>query len=178
MSFRLEQVEIPIIRDWYEYAVIDSYHRGGETLLLPEEQSILEKLKHGADTPAILDDACIEMVFDWMNKAIQRKYGSSKYLTSGERALFSRLNDTMSAIVAQRASQRVLSSDLVHRERQYQRARRNLVLARRFDELADSAIGFQLEKRFPAIIGDHWQWLLVAAAVTALVVWLRTALLL
>jgi hypothetical protein len=110
------------------------------------------------------------MVFDWMNKAIQRKYGSSKCLTSAERTLFGRLTSAVNVIVAERERQRTVASNLVSREFQYQRARKNLILAKRFDELSVESEGSKLYERIIPFVIEQWQWLLVAIAVGSIAV--------
>jgi hypothetical protein len=91
MPFSMNKTECLTALQWYEHAVVDSYRYGGAVTEFPEEQAIVAKLKGCGGAPVELTDFQLELVGDWMDKAVQPRYGPARFVTPHERALHERV---------------------------------------------------------------------------------------
>jgi hypothetical protein len=95
----LSSMERDIVLGWSEYCRDDSFHYGGAAIEVPEELAILNGLR---ETP--LERYCrfseeqVDIIRDWMEKAISRRYGSAQYVTPPEKALHEKLNSISSLL--------------------------------------------------------------------------------
>ena len=91
VTLELSAPEIAVIRSWYEYASEDSYRYGGSKLLLPTEQMLLRKLESHASGTIMLTPSEITCVAGWMERSIERKFGSATYLFGLEQEVYEKI---------------------------------------------------------------------------------------
>jgi hypothetical protein len=82
---------------------VDSYHRSGETAVLPAEQTILRRLETSNDEKIALWSDEILLIGEWMTKCIKRRYGSAKALTGAEIPTYRRIARAYELLCAQEA---------------------------------------------------------------------------
>jgi hypothetical protein len=93
----LSSGEIAALRSWYEFVNEDSLHYGGGRLLLPSEQMLLRKIKGHIAGPMSLTTSELEIINDWMSRAVERKYGDERYLFGYELLVYEKLKASVEA---------------------------------------------------------------------------------
>ena len=98
VTLNLSLPEISVIRSWYEYSTDDSLHSGGSRLQLPSEQVVLDKLTCAENEQFTFSDSELAVITDWMDRSINRKYGSAKYLFGFEQQLYFKIKSTADSL--------------------------------------------------------------------------------
>lgn len=81
------ETERRVIRGWYEYCQQDSQHYGDGIAVFPQEQTVLDKLDGKGDTLS-LTEADLELIADWMDRAVNRGFGKAVALTGEEQRIY------------------------------------------------------------------------------------------
>jgi len=92
IRFELSETERGVIRRWFEFVQADSQHFGDGITLFPEEQAILGKLKPSPEGSVEFSEGQVDIIADWMDKAIRTRYGKSIFVTPEERAVFEKFS--------------------------------------------------------------------------------------
>jgi hypothetical protein len=96
MDLTLTKSEIGTILNWFEYVSADSMHYGNGIGVFPFEKHLLDRLNacNEGDT-VVVDEAEIGIIYNWMESAIDKSYGSEQYLTPSEKVLHDKLMRAM-----------------------------------------------------------------------------------
>ena len=91
LKLKLTSFETEIIKSWYEYVYNDLLLYGCSGLLLPSEEALLEKLENHLSGAVVFTDTEIEIMCDWMERAVEGKYGSEESLFGYELRAYKKL---------------------------------------------------------------------------------------
>lgn len=83
--------DVRILRRWHEQYATQNNHYGGQTVLFPEEQLLLDQLTIHYGKDFCLSFMQAEMLFDWMKISVGGNYGTSKILLQDEIMCFDKL---------------------------------------------------------------------------------------
>lgn len=96
MTLTLTKSEIGTVLGWFEYVSSDSMHYGNGIGMFPFEKHLVDRLTQCAEGQTVdLDDAEISIVYNWMESAVEKSYGSEQYFTPSEKALHDKLIEAM-----------------------------------------------------------------------------------
>jgi hypothetical protein len=90
MPLSLTPKEIETVLAWYEYANSDSFHFGGPDLEIPVEVMLVRRLR-SCKGEFIAEAHHIDLITDWMEKVVGRRYGSAKFLFGIEKSLYEKI---------------------------------------------------------------------------------------
>jgi hypothetical protein len=96
-TLKLSPKEVEILLSWYRYSSEDSQHYGDGITLFPVEQAILSKL-NALEGKRLFTDNDICIIAEWMEKAINRKYGKATFLLPEERRIYMEIKELMQRI--------------------------------------------------------------------------------
>lgn len=94
MVLQLSKGEIETILDWYEYSSKEMFRFGGGEMVFASDQSILASLESGKSNFTFCQHD-LERIIEWMDTAINKRYGSEKYLFGFEQILYFKLKKSV-----------------------------------------------------------------------------------
>ena len=90
MNNNFTKREIECILDWYSYANSDHFHFGGPDVIIPAEAFLVNRLNNVKDVFEPNEDD-LQIIFDWMSSAVERKYGLATFLFGFESDLYKKI---------------------------------------------------------------------------------------
>ncbi|RMH63709.1 MAG: hypothetical protein D6677_06540 [Calditrichaeota bacterium] len=91
-TFRLSSGEAAILLRWHENRVRSATRYGGsQQIIFPQEEYLIARLRREEPLPEF-DDMDLEMMLDWMDKALFPRPSSEAVYFPGEESLVSKLN--------------------------------------------------------------------------------------
>jgi hypothetical protein len=99
MTLKLSKIEAETVLEWFEYTHADSQHYGNGLAMFPFEKMLVDKL-NATEEGGTIDIADNELVtiYNWMEKAIDKDFGSQTYLLPIEDFLYKKLNKALKEI--------------------------------------------------------------------------------
>jgi hypothetical protein len=99
MTLKLSKIEADTVLEWFEYTHADSQHYGNGLVMFPFEKILVDKLNAIDESGTVeLAENEIMTVHNWMEKAVNKDFGSEKYLLPIESFLADKLNKAIALI--------------------------------------------------------------------------------
>jgi hypothetical protein len=99
MTLKLSKIEAETVIEWFEYTHAESQHYGNGLVMFPFEKMLVDKL-NAAQEGGIVDisDNEVVTIYNWMEKAIDKDFGTQTYLLPIEDLLYKKLNKALEEI--------------------------------------------------------------------------------
>jgi len=91
ITLTLTKEEKEKILYWYEHVQSDSQHYGDGIAVFPEEQVIIDELNRRKDGDFHFTDSQIQIIADWMQRAIHGRFGKSIYVVPEEKSVYDKI---------------------------------------------------------------------------------------